>query len=194
MNGAQTICAAVTGSAVEKRRTMPLKNAFKALMLATATISTSASLSQNVPTTQVGTTGKIEPGMIVGSNSDQTINGWQDRGGGLYAKRTFERGVAVERDTCCYSVFEKDGTYTVAITEAVGRDATGGVLAERIVATKEIRPPVGFDETECSLLWINPALSFHNRATNMAISYVIVDNDVHEIRYIDLDHNCYEGD
>lgn len=100
----------------------------------------------------------------------------------------------MERDTCCYSIFVKDGTYTVAITEAIGRSASGGVLAERIVATREIRPPADFDETGCSLLWISPALSFHNSATNMAISYVIMDDEVHEIRYVDLDNNCYQGD
>ncbi|WP_073973850.1 hypothetical protein [Erythrobacter donghaensis] len=171
-----------------------MRNEIKAMMLVWATVSASVTHSQNVPATQVGTTGKIEPGMIIGSNSDQTINGWQGRGGGLYAKRTFERDVAVERNTCCYSVFEKDGTYTVAISVAVGRNATGGVLAEKIVATREIQTPVGYEETDCSLLWIDPALSFYNPKNDMAISYVIVDDEVREIRYVDLDDNCYEGD
>jgi hypothetical protein len=194
MNGAQTIGAAIIGRAAEKRRTMALRIAIKALALASVMSPASATLAQNMPATQVGTTGKIEPGMIIGSNRGQTINGWEDRGGGLYAKRSFEQGVAVERYECCYSIFVKNGTYTLAITEAVGRNATGGVLAERIVTTREVRPPAGFDETECSLLWISPALSFHNPATNMAISYVIVDDEVHEIRYVDLDNNCYRGD
>lgn len=194
MNGAQTICADSTGCATNERRDHTVRNAIKAMMFAWATASASVTLSQNVPATQVGTTGKIEPGMIVGSNGDQTINGWQDRGGGLYAKRTFERDVAVERYTCCYSVFEKKGTYTVAISVAVGTNATGGVLAEKIVATREIQTPVGYGETDCSLLWIDPALSFYNPKNDMAISYVIVDDEVREIRYVDLDDNCYHGD
>lgn len=194
MNGAQTVQAATAGRAEELMRNMALSIASKVLALALATILANATLAQTVPVKQVGTTTKIEAGMIIGSNHGQTINGWEDRGGGLYPKRTFERGVAVERNECCDTIFKKGDTYTVAISEAVGRNATGGVLAERIVTTKEVQPAAGFEETDCSLLWISPALSFYNPQNDMAISYVIVDDEVHEIRYIDLDNNCYQGD
>jgi hypothetical protein len=168
--------------------------ASKALIVTVATGLAHAALAQTVPATQAGTTTKIEPGLIIGSNNGQTINGWEDRGGGLYPQRSYERGAAVERNECCYSIFKKGDAYTVAISVAVGRNATGGVLAERVVATREIQTPVGYEETDCSLLWIDPALSFYNPKNDMAISYVIVDNEVHEIRYVDLDNNCYQGD
>lgn len=173
---------------------MAMNIASKALMMTVATGLAHAALAQTVQATQAGTTTKIEPGLIIGSNHGQTINGWEDRGGGLYPKRSFERGAVVERSECCYSIFKRGETYTFAISVAVGRNETGGVLAERIVATREIKTPVGYEETECSLLWIEPALSFYNPKNDMAISYVIIDEVVHEIRYLDLDNNCYEGD
>tara|TARA_R110000824_G_scaffold62111_5_gene164674 strand:- start:82 stop:543 length:462 start_codon:yes stop_codon:yes gene_type:complete len=133
-------------------------------------------------------------GQIFGNEQGQVINGWKHNGGGLYQSRTYMNSVTTEKSICCYATFEKDETILIARTEAVARKDSGGVLAERVLATMLLKPlktEIGID---CSLLWITPVLSFYDEKTELIRSVVISGDDFVTITWSDPGFYCDHGD
>ena len=119
----------------------------------------------------------LRVGDVIGSNQGQTINGWTDWGGGEFAS-------AKSNSQCCKRIFNKGNIFLVAVTEQVARRAQGGVIAERILATKVLSALPGEEMQTCDLLWLSPVISFYNPKTKMIRSVIYNGAEFVEIRYL----------
>lgn len=127
----------------------------------------------------------IDVGMVLGSNHGQVVNGWIDNGGGLY------QPLGSTDHKCCYSLFEKDGQYLTVVSEAVARNPSGGIIAERVIATKIDRPNDGEEERSvCGPLSLDPLRSFYTPETKGVRSIFYDGSGFQELRWTDTDGRC----
>ncbi len=133
-------------------------------------------------------------GRIFTNKAGQTIAGWTDRGGGLYPRRSTTHFVTTEIDACCYSIFHQGKTYLILRTEPVEKGPEGGILTERILATTTVVEEAEEEETECSLLWIRPVISFRNSKNGSIRSLIISGNDFVALTWVDPGNYCISSD
>ena len=136
----------------------------------------------------------IPVGQVVAADSPEPFNGWRMLGGGLYDRRVNQNQVTRETQVCCYSVFNKGMQYLVARAEPVTKTDRGGVLTERIVATTTLTRRPTEEQTDCSLLWITPALSLYDARTKAVRSVVVTDDSLIVIAWSDPAAYCSAGD
>ena len=136
----------------------------------------------------------IEIGQVIQGDVGQTINGWENMGGGLYPKRIARGEATVETDECCQTLFKKGRTFLLAGSRAEKRNARGGVEAERITHLKKITLLPGEEHTDCTLLWLRPLASFYNPTSKMARSFIFDGESIREVKWVASPDACYMGD
>jgi DNA-binding beta-propeller fold protein YncE len=146
------------------------------------------------PNVAAQTENTIKAGQVIGGEPGQTINGWTQVSGGLYPHRVTSNFVTKEVYDCCQSVFRRGNAYLVTRGEAVAKKPTGGVDAERILATMTIIKRASETAAECSILWLNPALSLYDEKTKVVRSVIISGDEFVTLTWTDNNNFCDLGD
>jgi hypothetical protein len=102
-------------------------------------------------------------------------------------------------DNIPYAVFEKDGEYLVALTQPVARNASGGILVEKITHKLRLRAAPGevaVDGHDCTFVGVAPAIGFFSEATGIARGFFIFKDEVRAKRWFpdDVEECRYSGD
>lgn len=117
----------------------------------------------------------IAVGQVLNDTLGKTVNGWLHSSGSMFGTSTTKDEITTTRLDCCIAVFSKGRSYIVALTQPIERNGKGGVIKEKVVATKRLDARPGEVQEECSLFNLNIGLTLRNPKTMMARS-VVIDN------------------
>jgi hypothetical protein len=163
-----------------------MRVSFLGIVVAVAPLSTAA---ENAPA-------EMAIGQVIDPAPGDVIDGWQNWSGSNFSRRARANDAIVETRECCTSIFFRGNSYLIVRTVRISKDDVGSAfgLKGRIVETLRVDTEPGDELMECNLLWIQPAANFWSKRTNLMRSYVVTDNGIQLIRWID-DHDwCYIED
>lgn len=138
---------------------------------------------------------EIVVGQVLGNEVGQTINGWSHLAGGMFTKRITVNFVTTETSGCCSAIFEKADQILILRTEPLARNATGGVLAERVTERLVVKKKSGeISVGDCNVLWILPSWTLLNQRTGAARSFFVTNDGIRQLSWVDDQGNCDLGD
>lgn len=159
-----------------------------------AALAMSAGLAVWTPAVMAAPQAPVAVGQVITSASDEPVAGWRRFSGAMFAARATASGVTTETLACCVVVLMKGGDYVVARTEAVERNARGGVVSERVLGAYSLTRSAAETPVECGLFWISPAFSLKDKTTQMVRSVVVTDKGFETLTWKDPDRRCdYDG-
>lgn len=137
----------------------------------------------------------IPIGLVLDDTLGKTVKGWFHAQGTMFSVSKTKDGVTTSELDCCIAVFTRAKSYIVARTEPLARNATGGVIKEKVVAVRRIDTRPGELEMVCSLYSLQTAISLKNRKTNMVRSIVVDEGALGLLEWKDSEGRCgIEGD
>ena len=144
-----------------------------------------ASAAKNTP-------GGMALGQVIDPAPGDVIDGWENWSGSDFARRARAKDVVTETRECCTSLFFRGSSYLIVRTVRLSNDDDDGFgLRGRIVETLKIDTDSNDELVECDLLWIQPAANFRDKRTNLTRSYVVTDEGIQLVRWIDDHDRCY---
>jgi hypothetical protein len=119
----------------------------------------------------------LPEGQIISSAPDLVIGGWRRLYQSDYAKRTPSAEATAETRQCCFSVFGKGKALLVVTSEPVSRDAKGMPQTERIQHKLWVTQRAGEVMADCTIFWLETALSLVDEKTD-AVRSVVIDGGI----------------
>lgn len=137
----------------------------------------------------------ISIGLEITEGLGKTINGWLYQNGSMFTRFDTRNQITTGRLDCCVAMFVKGRSFIVARTQPLTRAANGGVIKEKVIATKRLEARPGEEQSECDLLGIDMGLSLRNAKTAWVRSVVITrSGDLDYLEWKDTGNRCYLGD
>lgn len=137
----------------------------------------------------------IPIGMVITDGLGKTFNGWLYQTGSMFTRFETRNEVTTGRLDCCVAMFSKGRSFIVARTEPLTRAENGGVIKEKVIATKRLDARPGEEQSECDLFGIDLGLSLRHTKTAWVRSVVVTGNgDLAYLEWKDTDNRCYLGD
>ena len=138
---------------------------------------------------------ELNVGQVIDSGNGQIINGWEHVDSGMIPRRVTADYVTKETLDCCFVVFQKRQTTLVARTTPLTKNATGGILTERIEETVKLNAKPGeIGAGDCSILWISPAWTVIDQRTKRARSAIVTTDGIKILTWVDDGSNCLLGE
>lgn len=137
----------------------------------------------------------IRVGLVLDDTLGKTVNGWLHTQGSMFNVTRHKDGVSTVDLDCCIAVFSKGRSTIVARTVPLAKNATGGVIKERITDLRRIDLRPGETEMGCGLFTLNLVYSVKNPKTGNVRSIVVDEGGLGTLDWKDDQNRCgVEGD
>jgi hypothetical protein len=134
----------------------------------------------------------IKVGQVLDDSLGKTVNGWLHTLGSMFSSYETKGDVTTGKLDCCIAMLTKGRSYIVARTEPLARNATNGVIKEKVIGVQRIDLRPGEVETLCSLFSLQIVFSVRNPKTNQVRSVVVDEGKLATLEWHDTNQRCGE--